>query len=58
MEITFSDQELERLLTLFPDDCGNLNTPQLRRNLMVNNYPAVARKMLEEEGLLDQQLTG
>jgi hypothetical protein len=56
---TISRTEFERLVGLFPYPRGWTNEHGLgaeaRASLMVNNSPAVARKWLQEEGLLDEQ---
>jgi hypothetical protein len=54
-----SETEFERLVGLFPyprkwNEHGL--GAEARAALMANNTPAVARKWLEEEGLLDEQL--
>jgi hypothetical protein len=54
---TLSRTEFERLVRLFPYPRGWTNEHGLgaeaRASLMATNTPAVARKWLEDEGLLD-----
>lgn len=46
--------EFKRLCGLFPDD--TILPRERMAALMANNTPAAARKWLEEEGLLDEEL--
>lgn len=49
-----SPAERQRLTRLFPAD--GILPPEQMASLMETNYPAVARRWLEEEGLLDEPL--
>lgn len=49
-----SKDERDRLVGLFPPD--TVLPAENMAALMINNTPAVARKWLEQEGLLDEQI--
>jgi hypothetical protein len=58
-EAALSESEFERLVALFPyprETKGDVLGAVARAALMTNNTPSVARKWLEDEGLLDQQM--
>ena len=56
---TLSEAEHERLIGLFPyprKSTENCLGAEARAALMANNSPSVARKWLQDEGLLDEQV--